>query len=294
LAVVLSATGFNYFFVEPLYTLYVTRNEIPYFVVFIAWALVIAVFANVRRRTERDLLHARDNLRAANKELESFAYSVSHDLRAPLRHVMGFAELLNKSAGPALDETGQRYVRTISDAAARMGRLIDDLLVFSRMGRAEMMRGRVDLSALVEEVRRDAAVPDGHRIEWTIHPLPVVTGDASMLRQVVDNLVSNAIKYSSTRETARIDIGARTGDGGETVVFVRDNGVGFDMQYAHKLFGVFQRLHSNDEFEGTGIGLANVRRIVQRHGGRTWAEGAINRGATFYVSLPNERAVDSL
>ena len=225
-------------------------------------------------------------LNALTTELESFSYSVSHDLRAPLRHVSGFAELLETSAGPALDDRGRRYLRTITDAATRMGRLIDDLLVFSRMGRTELMAAPVDLGALVEEIRREAAAGQPHRpIDWTIHELPVVKGDRAMLRLVLTNLISNALKYSATRDRSEIEIGCN-GTPQEAVFFVRDNGVGFDMEYAHKLFGVFQRLHSSDDFEGTGIGLANVRRIVQRHGGRVWAEGAVGAGATFSFSLP--------
>jgi len=243
--------------------------------------------ADSRIRGLNDQLEQRvSELHALSQELEAFSYSVSHDLRAPLRHVTGFAAILDKSAGPALDEKSRRHLRTISDAATRMGRLIDDLLVFSRMGRTELMLGRVDLAALVADVRRElAAETNGRPIAWTIHPLPVVRADVATLRLVLVNLMSNALKYSATRPKAEIEIGCN-GTPEETVVFVRDNGVGFDMQYAHKLFGVFQRLHSSDEFEGTGIGLANVRRIVHRHGGRVWAEGAVGRGATFFFSLP--------
>jgi PAS domain S-box-containing protein len=252
--------------------------------------------ADSRIRALNDQLEQRvSELHALSQELEAFSYSVSHDLRAPLRHVTGFAAILDKSAGPALDEKSRRYVRTISEAATRMGRLIDDLLVFSRMGRTEMMLGRVDLAALVADVRRELAAGEnsvnvgngvnGRRVAWNVHPLPVVRADAATLRLVLVNLMSNALKYSATRPIAEIEIGCN-GTPEETIVFVRDNGVGFDMQYAHKLFGVFQRLHSSDEFEGTGIGLANVRRIVHRHGGRVWAEGAAGRGATFFFSLP--------
>ena len=226
-------------------------------------------------------------LHALTTELESFSYSVSHDLRAPVRHIGGFAALLEAKAGPSLDEEGRRYVRTIAAAAGRMGRLIDDLLSFSRMGRAEMLRTRVDLASVIADVRRDmdAERQDGGAIEWTIHPLPAVEGDPPMLRVVFANLLSNAVKYSAKRSPARIEIGTMD-DPDETIVFVRDNGVGFDMQYASKLFGVFQRLHSSDAFEGTGIGLTNVRRIVARHGGRAWATSAPDEGATFFVALP--------
>jgi signal transduction histidine kinase len=230
-----------------------------------------------------------EELGALNKELEAFTYSVSHDLRAPLRHVTGFASLLESSAGPKLDERDRRYLHTLSDAARRMGRLIDDLLAFSRMGRASLERRTVSLEVIVREVRSDLEIPEGKDVIWNIQPLPDVDADPAMLRLVFTNLLSNAVKYSSTRTRPQIDIGVCASDPTEAVVFVRDNGVGFDMQYVHKLFGVFQRLHSAEEFEGTGIGLANVRRIVSRHGGRAWATGAVDGGATFYVALPCAR-----
>jgi signal transduction histidine kinase len=229
-------------------------------------------------------------LKTLTTELESFSYSVSHDLRAPVRHIGGFAALLESSSGAVLDEQGRRYVRTIADAAARMGRLIDDLLSFSRMGRAEMLRTRIDLTSLVAEARREVERErPGAEIVWSVDPLPTVEGDPAMLRLVFANLLSNAVKYSSGRHPARIAVGA-IDDPVETIVFVRDNGVGFDMQYAPKLFGVFQRLHSADSFEGTGIGLANVRRIMSRHGGRAWAESSPDQGATFFVALPKAEA----
>jgi signal transduction histidine kinase len=230
-------------------------------------------------------------LEAANKELEAFSYSVSHDLRAPLRHIDGFAGLLAKNATASLDENGRRYLATISAAAKRMGRLIDDLLSFSRTGRSELNHTLVDQDALVAAVLREGRFERGERpIEWNIAPLQPVRADAAMLRQVWSNLLENAVKYSGKAEHSRVEIGA-TADAktGDHVFYVRDNGVGFDMQYVDKLFGVFQRLHSVSEFEGTGIGLANVRRIIARHGGRTWAEGALGKGATFYFSLPKAR-----
>ncbi len=228
-------------------------------------------------------------LTAVNQELEAFSYSVSHDLRAPLRHVSGFVALLRSHAGSSLDAQSQRYLATIGDASSRMGQLIDDLLAFSRVSRTTLAKSQVDLDALVREAQAEVmAEVSGRDIAWTIRPLPSVQADPALLRLVVVNLLSNAVKYTKTRAHACIEVSA-THDGRETVLSVADNGVGFDMQYAHKLFGVFQRLHRLEEFEGTGIGLANVRRIVQRHGGRVWAESQIDRGATFYVALPTER-----
>jgi two-component system sensor histidine kinase/response regulator len=226
-------------------------------------------------------------LEAANKELEAFAYSASHDLRAPLRHIDGFLCLLQERTGTVLDEQSQDYLATISAEARRMSCVIDDLLSFSRMGRLELVKRPVDLNSLVqgviEELERDLS---GRTVHWQLAELPVVMGDRNMLRLVLVNLVSNALKFSRSREPAEIEVDAER-RAREHVVFVRDNGVGFDPRYADKLFGVFQRLHRPEEFEGTGIGLANVRRIIHRHGGRTWAEGAVNRGAVVYFSLPS-------
>jgi light-regulated signal transduction histidine kinase (bacteriophytochrome) len=224
-------------------------------------------------------------LERSNKELESFSYSVSHDLRAPFRHIVGFAELLRESAG-SLDETQRRYVDTIIESAFSAGRLVDDLLSFSQMGRASLLPIQIDMARLVQDVRRTIEPEtNGRAIEWRIGDLGRAYGDPVMLRLVLQNLLSNAVKYTRSRQPAVIELGLDKRPG-ENVYFVRDNGVGFDMNYVGKLFGVFQRLHRVDEFEGTGIGLANVRRIVERHGGRTWAEGALDAGATFYFSLP--------
>ncbi len=247
-----------------------------------------------RRRAERrigelnqELQHNVRQLEAANRELEAFSYSVSHDLRAPLRHITGFVELLNNRNPEALDEKSRHYLQVISRSAEKMGNLIDDLLSFSRMGRAELMKTSVDLGELVREVIADLEGQTAdRRISWEVGPLPVVEGDAAMLRLVLVNYLGNALKFTRTRAEARIEIGAVTGQPEETLVFVRDNGVGFDMRYAAKLFGLFQRLHDAEEFEGTGVGLANVRRIIHRHGGRTWAEGTVGGGATFWFSLP--------
>ena len=247
-----------------------------------------------RKRSEAALLRGRHDieaaaaqLAAANRELESFSYSVSHDLRAPLRHISGFVDLLRQHVGSGLDEKGRRYLDTISQSAVRMGQLIDDLLAFSRTGRGEVARERVDLRGLVGDVARLATEDlKGRVVDVAIGDLPAVQGDPSMLRVAFTNLLGNAVKYTRERARAEIEVGALPASDGFSTVFVRDNGAGFDMQYAGKLFGVFQRLHTPREFEGTGIGLATVRRIIERHGGRAWAEGRPGEGATFFVTLP--------
>ena len=226
-------------------------------------------------------------LQAANRELEAFAYSVSHDLRAPLRHMIGFAELLQKRSSSMLDDKGRRYLTMILESSQRMGNLIDDLLTFSRIGRAEAQMTGVNLDQLVTEVLGEARQGiEGRQISWKIGSLPACYGDRSMLKLVLFNLISNAIKFTSQRTQAEIEIGSVEGREREVVVFVKDNGAGFDMKYVGKLFGVFQRLHHADAFEGTGIGLATVQRIVHRHGGTVRAEGAVDKGATFYFSVP--------
>ena len=236
--------------------------------------------ARVRQRTAQ--------LEEASREMESFSYSVSHDLRAPLRHISGFVNLLRTGAGATFEGDDLHSLNQIADSALRMSRLIDDLLAFSRMSRAEMHQGEVPLDALVDEaIATFHAEVAGRTINWNKEALPVVNGDHNLLRQVFVNLLSNAIKYTRPRNPARIEIGSRLSPG-EHVIFVRDNGVGFDMQYADKLFGVFQRLHFEGDFEGSGIGLANVRRIIARHGGHTWAEAKVDEGATFYFSLPTK------
>jgi len=429
LAVVLSSLAFDYFFTEPRYTFYVTTSELPYYAIFILFALLLTWFSAVRRRVEQQLLQSRDELQrevvkrteqasllnlthdtifvrdmsdvitywnrgaqelygwtaedaigknsqqllqtvspvpleviraellrtnrwegelkktkgdgtqvvvasrwslrrdeherpvailetnnditerkrreqeiqslnqelakrsteleAINKELEAFAYSVSHDLRAPLRHMAGYTELLQKKASSVVDEKSKHYIAMILDAAKRMGNLIDDLLAFSRIGRAETQKTLVSLAQLVKEalaeVRQDT---EGRNIAWKVGALPEFYGDRSMLKLVLVNLISNAIKFTRTRTQAEIEIGCANGNKDDLVVFVRDNGVGFDMKYVNKLFGVFQRLHDSDAFEGTGIGLATVQRIIHRHGGKVWAEGAVDSGATFYFSAP--------
>jgi PAS domain S-box-containing protein len=432
LAVVLSSLAFNYYFTEPLYTLYVSRVDVPYYVVFVLFASLLTWFSIIRRRVEQELLRSQDELRkevaertqqasllnlthdtiiardmgdiitfwnrgaeelygwswqevvgkhsqqllqtefpipieeiraellrtgrwegelrktkadgsgvivasrwslrqddqgrpttiletnnditerkqreeeirqlnvelgkrttdleVSNKELEAFAYSVSHDLRAPLRHMVGFTELLQKHIGPTLDEKGHRYVGIILESAKKMGSLIDDLLAFSRIGRAETRETMVGLEQLVKEVLIDMQPEtDGRKIAWKIGVLPNLYGDRSMLKLVLVNLISNALKFTRKHPQPEIEIGSMETKQDGVVVFVRDNGVGFDMKYVHKLFGVFQRLHQSDSFEGTGIGLATVQRIIHRHGGRVWAESPVDRGATFFFSVPTRR-----
>jgi PAS domain S-box-containing protein len=432
LAVVLSSSAFDYFFTEPRYSLYITRAELPYYVVFILFALLLTWFSAVRRRVEQQLRQSRDELQrevvirtqqanllnlthdtifvrdmsdiisywnrgaeelygwsaeeaigkrshklmqtgfpkpieeiraellrtgrwegelrkskadgsrvvvasrwslrqdeqgrpvailetnnditerkrreediqslnqelamrsteleSINKELEAFAYSISHDLRAPLRHMAGYAELLQKKTSSVVDEKSNHYMEMILDAAKRMGNLIDDLLAFSRIGRAETQKSLFNLTQLVKEalaeVQQDA---EGRNIAWKVSELPEFYGDRSMLRLVMVNLISNAVKFTRTRSHAEIEIGCTNGSPDDLVIFVRDNGVGFDMKYVNKLFGVFQRLHQSDAFEGTGIGLATVQRVIHRHGGKVWAEGVVDGGATFYFSAPRPR-----
>lgn len=260
----------------------------------LSFALLLLVFyllnheISERKRAEESARHSAESLQVANKELEAFSYSTSHDLRAPLRHVIGFAELLQKNEASKLDDNGRRYLETIVEAAKRMGNLIDHLLTFSRLGRSELQMRLVDLDRLVrdtlDEYQQDTS---NRKVKWKIETLGTVMGDGSLLHLVFSNLISNAIKFTRNCPQPIIEIGARH-DKNELLVFVRDNGAGFDMKYADKLFGVFQRLHRAEDFEGTGIGLANVRRIIHRHGGRTWAEGALDCGATFYFSFPLE------
>ena len=240
---------------------------------------------------EQKVAERTSQLAEANVELEAFNYMVSHDLREPLKLVRGFAEKLKRRAAPTLDETGLGYLEVISGTLDQAGKMIDDLLAFSRLGRGDLKRAPVDMGRLVEEVREalEAGGAEGRAIEWETGRLPEVRGDACLLRLVWRNLLSNAVKYTRKNPAPRIRVGSVEG-AEETIFFVGDNGVGFDARDAGRLFGVFSRLHSPAEFEGTGVGLASVRRVVARHGGRTWAEGEAGRGATFYFSLPRHPA----
>lgn len=247
-------------------------------------ASIIDITERKHMEEERTMFTAQ--LAAANQELEAFSYSVSHDLRAPLRAIDGFSRILLEDHAGKLDEEGQRVLTVIRSSTQKMGTLIDDLLAFSRLGRQQIVRSDVNMETLVKEAIHELRPASPERvIRFNVNPLPAAVGDRAMIRQAVVNLLSNAVKYTRPRTAAVIEVGSRQEEG-EAIYYVKDNGVGFDMQYVHKLFGVFQRLHRQEEFEGTGVGLAIVQRVIHRHGGRVWAEGKLNEGATFSFSLP--------
>ena len=225
----------------------------------------------------------------ANKEMEAFSYSVSHDLRAPLRAIDGFTQILVEDYGGKLDDEGKRVASVIRASTVQMGHLIDDLLSFSRLGRQEVKKNPVDMKAMADGIYQELkkSAPEKN-IEFTISDIPNTKADVNMMRVVWTNLLSNAIKFTSKTERPTIEVGSKS-DNSSVTYYVKDNGAGFDMKYIDKLFGVFQRLHSTEEFEGTGVGLANVKRVVERHGGRTWAEAKVGEGATFYFILPKYR-----
>ena len=251
-----------------------------------------AIVGIVLRKAE-ELAALTAELKRSNKELEAFSYSVSHDLRAPFRHIVGFAELLREREGERVSPRGRHYIDSIIEAAFSAGTLVDNLLSFSQMGRAALHLRRTDMNSVVEEARHRLMTDmDGRSIRWNVGPLGLVYADPAMIRLVLQNLLSNAIKFTRDSDPAEISITSTPfdkEDGGDLVFEIKDNGVGFDMTYVDKLFGVFQRLHHVEEFEGTGIGLANVRRIIERHGGRTWAEGKEGSGAAFFFTLPRWR-----
>lgn len=269
------------------------RNQ---FVIYLSLAvqLLLLVFIFVfmkrdvtgRRKAEEETQKINAKLESSNKELESFSYSVSHDLRAPLRHIDGFIDLLIKNNAPQLDETGLRYLNTVSSSSKEMGNLIDALLTFSRLNKTEIRKNKIYSENMVKQVlKMFSSELTNRQVEINISELPDVLGDENLIRQVWANLISNAMKYTRNKENSVIDIGGKI-ENGEAIFYVKDNGAGFNMKYADKLFGVFQRLHKAKDFEGIGIGLANVHRIVVRHGGKCRAEGEIDKGATFYFSLP--------
>ncbi len=260
------------------------------------WRIIESIKAkekiyNLNQELEKRVSDRTLQLEEANKELEAFSYSVSHDLRAPLRHINGFLELLKRQTTSTMDAKGLHYLDNISDASKRMDLLINDLLDFSRMGRKDMSKREVDIAGIVQDVIQEFKLDISDRdIQWQIAQLPKVIGDSSLLRSVMVNLISNAIKYTRTRQKAVIEIGFEKNDS-EVIIFVADNGIGFDPNHADKIFGVFQRLHTSNEFEGTGVGLANVKRIITRHNGRVWAKGQVEKGATFYFSLPTNNII---
>jgi light-regulated signal transduction histidine kinase (bacteriophytochrome) len=227
--------------------------------------------------------------------LESFTYSVSHDLRAPLRHISGFSKILAEEYGPRLDAGAQRYLERIQEGTRQMGLLVDDLLNLARVGRQELRLQATGLNSLLDEVLADLkSETDGRQVEWKIDRLPFADCDPALMKQVLANLLSNTLKFTRPREKAMISVTSAANDG-ETVITVRDNGVGFSMNYADKLFGVFQRLHRPEDFEGTGVGLATVQRIIHKHGGRVWAEAELDKGAAFFFTLgpPNQKRVEA-
>lgn len=239
------------------------------------------------KQLNRDLQARAQQLEEANEELEAFSYSVSHDLRSPLSSIIGFASILHEETAGKLEEKPRQYLERIGKAGRKMATLIDDLLRFSRVSHTALVLEPVDLKELVKNILPDFEQEmEGRKVAWMVSPLPAMRCDRAMVCQVFVNLISNALKYSRGREPAEIEVFVAEDKEDEVIFAVRDNGAGFDPQHADKLFGAFQRLHSAEEFEGTGIGLANVRRIVTRHGGRVWAEGRLGVGATFYFSLP--------
>jgi light-regulated signal transduction histidine kinase (bacteriophytochrome) len=248
-----------------------------------------------RKQAEEKIKQLNENLEKrsaelelANKELEAFSYSVSHDLRAPLRAIDGFSRILLEDYAGKLDDEGLRYLNVVCKNTKQMGQLIDDLLAFSRLSRKGVEKSKVDMNKLATSIVEELqSFEDGRSFDLTLHPMPAAQGDGAMIRQVLVNLISNALKFTRHKAEAKIEIGAN-GAGRAPVYYVKDNGAGFDMQYADKLFGVFQRLHSAEEFEGTGVGLAIVQRIIQRHGGRVWTEAKPGEGAAFYFTITGD------
>lgn len=251
--------------------------------------LLVSTFEDAVNQNKH-LRHREEVLEATNRELEAFTYAISHDLRAPLRHAEGFAKLLLDEYGPKLDEEGQGYVLRIRQAVQHMERMVNELLNLGRVGRRELRTRATPLRSLVDMALAELENQSrGRPVEWRIGPLPEIECDPDLMESVFANLLANALKFTRGREPAVIEVGTAQ-QGGRTVIFVRDNGAGFEQQYASRLFGIFQRLHRPEEFEGTGVGLATVQRIVHKHGGQVWAEAELGKGATFYISLP-EHAV---
>ncbi|MBP1945235.1 sensor histidine kinase [Methanobacterium petrolearium] len=283
--------------IEPVYnTLNVSLNE-DYFrlLMLIIVVILVAILAEriekIRKLNDLNekLKTQSEKLEDANQELEAFAYSVSHDLRVPLRAIDGFSRILVEDYEDKLDEEGIRLLNIVRENTAKMGHLIDDILLLSRASRQEMVLNEIDMAALAKSVYNEFQTDTEDRnIEFSVENLPNVYGDRSMLGQVFQNLVGNAIKFTRNKEHALIEVGGKE-EGKEIVYYVRDNGAGFDMKYINKLFGLFQRLHSPEEFEGTGVGLSIVQRVIRRHGGHVWGEGAVNEGATIYFTIPKDK-----
>ncbi len=275
----------TYYWVDTTIIPFLNEKDKPY--------QYVAIRADItsKKLVEKELLLLNEELEIRVKhrteELESFTYSVSHDLRAPLRAINGYAKMFEEDYIDKLDDEAKRLLGVIQDNAKKMGTLIDELLAFSRLGRKELNKTKVNTKELTENIIDEYYKSSLDRLEIKVGDLPEITADYSLMHQVFQNLISNAIKYSVNAEKPQIEISNKS-DKGKIIIFVKDNGAGFNMQYANKLFGVFQRLHSSHEFEGTGVGLAIVKRIINRHGGDVWAEGEIGKGATFYFSIPKE------
>lgn len=305
----ISGYGWGVIVQQPVSSAFVQRNDslrrllfVHGLIFLLASSLAYITLRTIaeRKRAEDEIRKLNDELKlraeqleATNKELEAFTYSVSHDLRAPLRHVDGFSKILAGEFGPKLDSTAQRYLQYIQEGTKNMGQLIDDLLNLARVGRKELSLQVTGLNSLIDEVLADLKLEtEGREFDWQIGKLPFVECDPALIKQVLANLLSNAVKFTRPRERAVIEVGQMALDG-QTAVFVHDNGVGFSMKYADKLFGVFQRLHRQEDFEGTGVGLATVQRIIHKHGGRVWAEAELDKGATFYFTLGTQQKYQS-
>ncbi|HKN87676.1 MAG TPA: ATP-binding protein [Nitrospiraceae bacterium] len=292
LSALLAAAGIAFAVLVPQYSLAVSKwEDLLQLIVFVSVSLVISSLSEARHRTER-LLHTRTTeLEEANQELESFSYSVSHDLRWPLRAIDGYSRILLDEYGSRLDPKAQRYLNSMRTSTQQMDRLVEDLLAFSRLGRLSLKKQPVDLAELVRQALGELeSLTEGRSVDITVGTLPTTSADPTLLKQVFVNLLQNALKFTRARPHAVIQVGHRgQGPGGIGIYYVQDNGVGFDMKYVEKAFGVFQRLHRPEEYEGTGVGLAIVHRIVSRHGGRVWAEAEVDKGATFYFTLQGDK-----
>jgi signal transduction histidine kinase len=292
LSAVLAAAGIAFAVLVPQYSLAVSKwEDILQLIVFVSVSLVISSLSEARHRSER-LLHTRTTeLEEANQELESFSYSISHDLRWPLRAIDGYSRILLDEYGSRLDSKAQRYLNSMRTSTQQMDRLVEDLLAFSRLGRQPLKKQPVDLAELVRQALGELeSQTEGRSVDITVETLPPTSADPTLLKQVFVNLLHNALKLTRTRPHAMIRVGHQEqGPSGIGVYYVQDNGVGFDMKYVEKAFAVFQRLHRPEEYEGTGVGLAIVHRIISRHGGRVWAEAEVDKGATFYFTLQGDQ-----